>query len=114
MNQAFGKINLALIVLGAVIGFTGLYLLSLRPVNNPISLNVAPFVIVAGYLVVIPAGLLLMGSGVNLSFHQPFAFVAVCLLVAFFSAAGGLTLIRTQLAGVHNESGSFKISPQPE
>jgi hypothetical protein len=29
-------------------------------------------------------------------------------------AAGGLTLIRTQLAGVHNESGSFKISPQPE
>ena len=42
--------------------------------------------------VVIPAGLLLMGSGVNLSFHQPFAFVAVCLLVAFFSAAGGLTL----------------------
>ena len=47
--------------------------------------------LVAG-LVVIPAGLLLMGSGVNLSFHQPFAFVAVCLLVAFFSAAGGLTL----------------------
>jgi hypothetical protein len=29
-------------------------------------------------------------------------------------AAGGLTLIRTQLAGVHNESGSFKISPQAE
>ena len=47
--------------------------------------------LVAG-LVVIPAGWLLMGSGVNLSFHQPLAFVAVCLLVAFFSAAGGLTL----------------------
>jgi len=62
MNQAFGKINLALIVLGAVIGFTGLYLLSLRPVNNPISLNVAPFVIVAGYLVVIPAGILWPGK----------------------------------------------------
>ncbi len=29
-------------------------------------------------------------------------------------AAGGLTLVRTHLAGVHNESGSFKISPQPE
>jgi ABC-2 type transport system permease protein len=47
--------------------------------------------LVAG-LVVIPAGWLLMGSGVNLSFHQPFEFAAVCLLVAFFSAAGGLTL----------------------
>jgi ABC-2 type transport system permease protein len=32
------------------------------------------------------------GLGVNLSFHQPLEFVAVCLLVAFFSAAGGLTL----------------------
>ena len=58
MNQAFGKINIALIVLGALIGFYGLYLLSLTPVNNWISLNVAPFVIVTGYLVVIPAGIL--------------------------------------------------------
>jgi hypothetical protein len=58
MKQAFGKINLVLIVLGAALGFFGLYLLSLAPVDNPISLNVAPFVIVAGYLVVIPAGIL--------------------------------------------------------
>jgi ABC-2 type transport system permease protein len=29
---------------------------------------------------------------VNLSFRQPFEFAAVCLLVALFSAAGGLTL----------------------
>jgi hypothetical protein len=58
MNQAFGKINLILIVLGAGLGFFGLYLLSLAPVDNPISLNVAPFVLVAGYLVVIPAGIL--------------------------------------------------------
>jgi uncharacterized membrane protein YesL len=58
MKQAFGKINLILIVLGAGLGFFGLYLLSLAPVDNPISLNVAPFVIVAGYLVVIPAGIL--------------------------------------------------------
>mgnify|MGYP001551848515 CR=1 FL=1 len=29
-------------------------------------------------------------------------------------AAGDLTLIRAQLAGVHNESANFKINPQPE
>lgn len=47
--------------------------------------------LVAG-LVVIPAAWLLMGSGVNISFRQPLEFAAVCLLVALFSAAGGLTL----------------------
>ena len=47
--------------------------------------------LVAG-LVVIPAAWLLMGSGVNISFRQPLEFAAVCLLVALFSASGGLTL----------------------
>ncbi|HWB84859.1 MAG TPA: ABC transporter permease [Bryobacteraceae bacterium] len=47
--------------------------------------------LIAG-LVVIPAGLLLMGSGVSLSFDKPFEFAAVCLLVALLSAAGGLML----------------------
>ncbi len=45
---------------------------------------------VAG-LVVIPAAWLTMGSGVHLNF-RPLEFVIVALLVAFFSAAGGLTL----------------------
>jgi hypothetical protein len=71
MNQAFGKINLALIVLGALIGFAGLYLLSLAPVNNPISLNVAPFVIVAGYLVVIPLGILWPGKKGEVAEKKP-------------------------------------------
>jgi len=47
--------------------------------------------LVAG-LVVIPAAWLVMGSGVNISFRQPLEFAAVCLLVALFSASGGLTL----------------------
>ncbi len=47
--------------------------------------------LVAG-LVVIPAAWLMMGSGVNLSFRQPLEFAAVCLLVALFSSACGLTL----------------------
>jgi ABC-2 type transport system permease protein len=33
-----------------------------------------------------------MGSGVNISFHQPLEFAAVCLLVALFAGAGGLAL----------------------
>ena len=63
MKQSFGKINLVLIVLGAALGFFGLYLLSLAPVNNPISLNVAPCVVVAGNVVVIPAGILWPNKG---------------------------------------------------
>jgi ABC-2 type transport system permease protein len=47
--------------------------------------------LVAG-LVVIPAAWLVMGSGVNISFRRPLEFAAVCLLVALFSASGGLTL----------------------
>ena len=43
-------------------------------------------------LVVIPCAWLVMGKGMNLSFQQPLEFAAVCLLVALFSAAGGLTL----------------------
>ncbi len=43
-------------------------------------------------LVVIPTAWLVMGSGVNLSFHHPVEFVVVCLLVALLSAAGGLAL----------------------
>ena len=41
-------------------------------------------------LVVIPAAWLTLGSGVNLSAWHPAQFVAMCLLMALFSAAGGL------------------------
>ena len=40
-------------------------------------------------LVVIPAAWLLLGSGVNVSFRQPLEFLAICLLVALLSGAGG-------------------------
>jgi ABC-2 type transport system permease protein len=43
-------------------------------------------------LVVIPAAWLLLGSGVNVSFRQPLEFLAICLLVALLSGAGGLAL----------------------
>jgi ABC-2 type transport system permease protein len=43
-------------------------------------------------LVVIPAGWLVMGSGVNLDFSHPLEFLLVCLLVSLLASAGGLTL----------------------
>jgi ABC-2 type transport system permease protein len=46
----------------------------------------------AAGLVVIPAALLMMGSGVNISFRQPIEFAVMCLLVALLSASGGLML----------------------
>jgi ABC-2 type transport system permease protein len=47
--------------------------------------------LVAG-LVVIPSAWLVMGSGVNITFHQPVLFLLICFLVALFAAAGGLVL----------------------
>ena len=47
--------------------------------------------LVAG-LVVIPAGWLLIGSGLDLSGTRPLALVAILFLVALFSAASGLAL----------------------
>ncbi len=46
----------------------------------------------AAGIVVIPAGLLLMRPGVELSFRSPLTFMTVVLLVALFSSAGGLLL----------------------
>lgn len=46
---------------------------------------------VAG-LVVVPAGWLMMRAGLGLSFGAPLTFLVVVLLVALFSAAGGLLL----------------------
>jgi len=58
MNLAFGKANYLIIALGVGLAIWGMYLLSLAPVDNKLSLNVAPFVLGLAYLVVIPAGIL--------------------------------------------------------
>jgi len=47
--------------------------------------------LVAG-LVVIPLAWLVLGRGVDLSIHAPLEFIATILLVAIFSASGGLAL----------------------
>jgi ABC-2 type transport system permease protein len=47
--------------------------------------------LVAGF-VVIPTAWLVMGSGVDITFHQPVLFLLICFLVALFAASGGLAL----------------------
>ena len=47
--------------------------------------------LIAGF-VVIPTAWFVMGSGVDISFHQPVLFLLICFLVAMFAAAGGLAL----------------------
>lgn len=49
--------------------------------------------------VVLPAAWLLLGSGVGVDFGRPVEFVTVALLVALFSASGGLALGSTVGAG---------------
>ena len=65
MNLAFGKANYLIIALGIALAILGMYLLSLAPVDNKISLNVAPIVLAVAYLIVIPAGILFPGKSVE-------------------------------------------------
>ena len=59
MIKSFGKLNYLVIALGIALAIGGMYMLSLEPVDNPMVLNAAPFVLALAYLVVIPAGILL-------------------------------------------------------
>ena len=47
-------VNLALFIVGLVVLAVGYYLLSKGPWNNPLSLSVAPIVLLIGYLLVFP------------------------------------------------------------
>lgn len=58
MTTSFGKLNYLIIALGIVLAILGMYMLSLPPVDNKLTLDLAPFVLVLAYLVVIPAGIL--------------------------------------------------------
>ena len=50
----FGKKNYLGLALAAVLLVVGFFLLGQKPANNPLALNVAPFVLLFAYLVVIP------------------------------------------------------------
>jgi predicted tellurium resistance membrane protein TerC len=50
----FGKKNYLGLALAAVLLVVGYLLLAQKPADNPLALNVAPFVLLFAYLVVIP------------------------------------------------------------
>lgn len=56
------KKNVILVTLGVILLLVGFFCLGIGPADNPISLTVAPLVLVFAYLVVIPLGILLKGK----------------------------------------------------
>lgn len=52
--QFFTKKNYLGIALAIVLLAVGFFLLGLKPADNPLALNVAPFILLFAYLVVIP------------------------------------------------------------
>jgi len=57
------KKNILLVSFGILLLVIGFVCLAQGPANNPISLTVAPIVLVFAYLVVIPIGILWSGKG---------------------------------------------------
>ena len=51
-------INYKIILIGLVVIIAGYFALSATPWDNPIALNVAPILLVVGYCVIIPLGVL--------------------------------------------------------
>ena len=54
MQPLFSKKNYLGLGLAVLLLAVGFFLLGLKPANNKLALNVAPFVLVLAYLVVIP------------------------------------------------------------
>ena len=56
------KKNILLVALGTLLVVIGLVCLAQGPADNPVSLTVAPIILVFAYLVVIPIGILWGGK----------------------------------------------------
>ena len=56
------KKNIILIALGVLLLVIGFICLATGPADNPVSLTVAPLILVAAYRVVIPVGILWKGK----------------------------------------------------
>jgi hypothetical protein len=62
MQAFFGKKNYLGILLGAVLLLIGFYLLGRGPADNKLALNVAPFILIFAFAVVLPISIML-GTG---------------------------------------------------
>jgi hypothetical protein len=56
------KKNIILIAIGVLLLVIGFLCLATGPADNPISLSVAPIILVIAYMVVIPLGILFTGK----------------------------------------------------
>jgi predicted tellurium resistance membrane protein TerC len=62
MQAFFGKKNYLGILLGAILLLIGFYLLGRGPADNKLALNVAPFILIVAFAVILPVSIL-MGTG---------------------------------------------------
>jgi hypothetical protein len=63
MSTLFSKKNVMIFLGGLALLVIGFLLLGRKPADNPLALNVAPFVLLLAYLVVIPVSLWLGRDG---------------------------------------------------
>jgi hypothetical protein len=59
MQDFFSSKNYLGLLLGAVLLVIGFYLLGLKPADNKLALNVAPFVLIFAFAVVLPISILM-------------------------------------------------------
>jgi len=52
------KKNILIVAIGVLLVMVGFFCLAQGPAENPVSLTVAPLILVFAYLVVVPAGIL--------------------------------------------------------
>jgi predicted tellurium resistance membrane protein TerC len=62
MQDFFGKKNWLGLLIGAVLLAIGFYLLGRGPADNKIALNVAPFILIFTFAVVLPVSILMGGK----------------------------------------------------
>lgn len=59
MQDFFGKKNYLGIALAVIVLAVGFFLLGLKPADNKIALNVAPFVLIIAYAVILPISIMM-------------------------------------------------------
>jgi membrane-bound ClpP family serine protease len=59
MKDFFSNKNRIIILSGAMLLILGFYLLGRGPADNKVALNIAPFVLMAAYAIILPIGILM-------------------------------------------------------
>jgi len=63
MQNLFTAKHIGFFITGLLVIALGYVLLAQGPVDNPLSLSVAPFLLIGGYCVVIPVAIILKDNG---------------------------------------------------